>query len=408
MSDSILLSAGSNAHGQLSNNSLHDAHFFSPCSFTGCPPGTLPNNRKLVQVACGANHTIALLQRDTPDGELITELWGCGDGSSGQLGPSYASDESTSIFRQLDLALERNRISEYLPKMVCASWETTYVVLSAQGKPDVLISMGANDFGDLGIGAKRAGKLPAKDFHLVQFDHLEMSLLVVESMAAGQHHVVAKVKTALQDGTPADIVVGWGTSRHGQLGAVGKPFLLSPVIIPGHLGDAVVSAALGLQHTVFLHSSATLSGLGSNRKHQLEGVDIPTHVRGVDCTWNGTYVVTGDELSWTLLSTGNNANGQLGRGDAPDTRVAFPFTSETHRLLDIACGSEHVLASFVVRSSDAVEVWGWGWNEHGNLGIGTTDDVRVPIRIWPRETSMIPQGAITIWAGSGTSWIAIQ
>ncbi|KAJ7608781.1 regulator of chromosome condensation 1/beta-lactamase-inhibitor protein II [Roridomyces roridus] len=370
----MLISAGSNAHGQLSNGSLDDSHSFSPSSFHGFEPGVIPG--KLLDLVCGANHTITLLEiNDHP------ELWGCGDGSSGQLGPSYTREDST-IFKPLDLLLEKNGFAGYFPRLVCASWETTYIVLSSPDMPDTLISMGANDFGDLGIGAQ---KVPAKDFHVV---HPTDRPFIVESLLAGQHHVIAKLTTPSET-----LVVGWGTSRHGQLGnnLATKPFLSSPEIII--LPTPISSAALGHQHTVLLHSSGTLSGLGSNRKHQLQGIGECADIKGVACTWNGTFLLTHDQH---ILSAG-----QLGRETTTAlAHVKFPFTNATHRLTRIACGSEHVLACFVLR--DSSEVWGWGWNEHGNLGIGTTEDVCVPVRLWSGP------GDVGIWAGSGTSWIAVQ
>ncbi|KAF7347288.1 Secretion-regulating guanine nucleotide exchange factor [Mycena venus] len=408
----MLLSAGSNAHGQLSNTSLEDSHFFSPCSFSGCSPGILPAGWELLHLASGANHTLALLKSHQ---NANTELWGCGDGKSGQLGPSYQAGGESSMFRPLDLSLERHGLSGYLPRLVAASWETTYVVLSRGDVPDVVIAMGANDFGDLGIGAKRAGKLPAKDIHIVQFDHLtqngvsvDSSSLFIETLAAGQHHVVARLKT-----TAGYLTVGWGTSRHGQLGDVEKPFISSPAVIsPGRSDDGIVSAALGHQHTVFLYASGTVSGIGSNRKHQLDSIDAAAGARSVACTWNGTYITIDDEDdAWGLLSAGDNAKGQLGRDDDGHrhvARVEFPFTPATHRLLQIACGSEHVLTSFFVLASSTTEVWGWGWNEHGNMGIGTTQDVRLPVKIWPPQEAQAQSGRVGIWAGAGTSWIVVQ
>ncbi|KAJ7919383.1 regulator of chromosome condensation 1/beta-lactamase-inhibitor protein II [Mycena leptocephala] len=340
----MLFSAGSNPHGQLPNTSPDDSRVFT----------ILLSNRKLLHLAFGANHMLALLQ--------------------------LAGNTSRSW--------DRHGLTGYLPRLVAASWETTYAVLSRQGMADVLVAMGANDFGDLGIGAKRAGRLPAKDVHVIRFDHLsqngvavDSASLVVESLAAGQHRVLATLKT-----TAGDLAVGWGTSRHGQIGNVEKPFLSSPALISlGQSNDAIIHAALGHQHTVFLLASWTISSLGSNRKCQLDGIDGAARARSVACTWNGTYITTGDEDAWELLSAGNNANGQLGRGHhEPLARVEFPFTPATRRLLQIACGSEHVLASFMVLDSSTVEVWGWGCG---------------------RRSSQAQGGNVGIWAGSGTSWI---
>jgi protein ATS1 len=75
--------------------------------------------------------------------------------------------------------------------------------------------------------------------------------------------------------------------------------------------------------------------------------------------------------------------------------------------LEIACGSEHVLALVSHRNSECCEqVWGWGWNEHGNLGLGHTVDVPTPVRLWPPSDLDERVSSIQgIWAGLGTSWI---
>ena len=85
--------------------------------------------------------------------------------------------------------------------------------------------------------------------------------------------------------------------------------------------------------------------------------------------------------------------------------------------LEIACGSEHVLALSRRTTEDHRSVqqtlWGWGWNEHGNLGIGNTQDILVPVKIWSNSSPVVVSGSyfervhevIGIWAGVGTSWI---
>ena len=57
---------------------------------------------------------------------------------------------------------------------------------------------------------------------------------------------------------------------------------------------------------------------------------------------------------------------------------------------------------------------GWGWNEHGNMGLGHTEDVLVPTSI-PLSSFSIPSitneadppQIVGIWAGCGTSWVAL-
>lgn len=428
----VLLSSGSNAHGQLSNGSLEDSYKFIPCSFSGCPPGILPpGTRRVIHIASGANHTLVLLEIGVGGGEGRIELWGCGDGSSGQLGTVPQDAQMASVFRPIDLSLRYAELSDYHYKFICASWETTYIALSCEGKADILISMGTDDFGDLGVGGVKKGKgrQTATPFHIVDFDHLtidgtpvEKDSILVKSLVSGQHHVVVQLQGPLVNGTGVTFTVGWGTSRHGQLGNVvspsgrATPFLMSPKVVSiEDPHDRIIAHALGSQHTVFLHASGKVSGLGSNRKGQLQGLENIERATDLGCTWNGTYMLVSDDQGGTrILATGSHMHGQLGRELPADasgligTPGPFPveFPANSQRVKSLACGTEHVLA---ICSADGAgpglhaSVWGWGWNEHGNLGTGMTNDVLVPVRIWPDVgEDLVPVG---VWAGSGTSWI---
>jgi protein ATS1 len=79
---------------------------------------------------------------------------------------------------------------------------------------------------------------------------------------------------------------------------------------------------------------------------------------------------------------------------------------DARRVVDFACGSEHVLCVLESEGGHA-EVWGWGWNEHGNLATGSLDDVKVPVRIWPSLPAQAKEKVVGVWAGCGTSWIAV-
>ncbi|KAJ7576973.1 regulator of chromosome condensation 1/beta-lactamase-inhibitor protein II [Mycena floridula] len=373
-----LLASGSNAQGQLASGSTDDFHSFHPCIFS---PEFSTSDYELLAIVCGANHSLALLKNIGTD---TNEIWGCGDGTEGQLGPN----DSSATFRPIHVAPHR----DYSPKLIGACWQTTYIVFSRTGKTDILVSMGLDDFGDLGIGGVRG----AERVHIVKFDHLFKGDFTINSISSGPHHAVLFV-----DAEGRSLVVGWGTCRHGQLGSQSSAFISLPTIIDAPLAEA---AALGSQHTIFLNSSRRIFGCGTNKKGQVQGLDTLENVGSIGCTWNGTYAV----VDGMLYAVGSNTKGQLGRllPSSEPAPVDFPFTSSTHHLLQLACGSEHVLSRFSLNSSNETEVWGWGWNEHGNLGIGSVDDALVPVKIWPTKQS---QGtAIGIWAGAGTSWIQIQ
>lgn len=386
-----LLSCGSNAQGQLGNGTLNDRHRFLPCSFANHQVGSLPlGTTTVLSVATGANHTLVLLELS--GGEK--EIWGCGDGRKGQLGFAYQQSASTTTFQKLDLSFELSGKNQYSYKLIGATWETSYIVLSCDGgSQDMVLAMGSNDFGDLG-----AGTLGGKDkFNIIFLDD-------ITGMYTGQRHVVLRLG--------ASKLIGWGSSRHGQLGnTASKPFTSSPCMIslPSVTEESIRFVSLGMQHTMIVFGSGRLYGLGSNRKHQLDvAIAQPRHVLSLACTWNGTYVAFNDdgiEGKWEVLSSGNNSHSQLGRCADEQTvgKVAFPSTLDTQKsAVVLRSGSEHLLALV-----GDCEVWGWGWNEHGNHGVGHTDDVPLPTKIWPPERfahneSFRVYGA---WGGMGTSWI---
>lgn len=67
--------------------------------------------------------------------------------------------------------------------------------------------------------------------------------------------------------------------------------------------------------------------------------------------------------------------GRLGHGDARDVFIprAIPGLSGK-RVRDVACGDTHTLVS-----TFGAELWGFGRNQNGQLGLGHTDDEFAPI-----------------------------
>ncbi|KAF9650295.1 RCC1/BLIP-II [Thelephora ganbajun] len=408
-----LLAAGSNACGQLAIGSLDDAHHFTPCVFGDSPPGALPpNTQSILQLASGSNHSLILLRRIVSGGldKPRNELWGVGDGSKGQLGPSWRNrtSPSTSVFQPIDQVPDDYEITS-----IAAAWETSYIVFSRDGRDDVLMSMGADDFGDLGVGGTK--KQPNGKERLIHVVDLISSIgpiargtLKISELVAGLHHVVARLDYADIPGHTAQKLVGWGASRQGQLGIISRA-VTSPMEIKLQSPPRVAQIALGNQHTVLRHLDGSVTALGSDKKGQLSNISSLQAITTARCTWNGTTVVTTSDRTFLVSSSGTNEAGQLGRlseepGFAP---VDLDLGGKT---LDvIVCGSEHTLT--ILNSVDGYdEVWGWGWNEHGNLGTGDTSNVRTPMKLWPPSTGEVTlvNKPVLAWAGCGTSWILVD
>lgn len=441
-----LLSAGSNAQGQLGNSTFDDSHTFKSCSFAGSLPKTLPSHvTDVIDVTNGSNHTLALLEVMI-DEVKSTELWGCGDGKKGQLGPiykrRYTDQNSTMIFQNLAFtdAFDKLGLGGYTITAIGTTWETSYLALRKPGKRDLILSFGSNDFGDLGVGKDSGDRTVEKGtgIHVVSFSHIAVGgnairsaqSVAVEKLRTGQRHVIASLKVVWAGKEPMQILVGWGAFRHGQLGTVppsSKPFITStisrssatspleptyhsrPTLIMSLAApsDFVTEYSLGIHHSVFLHKSGHVSFRGSNRKNQTQGLDGCRNICDIKCTWNGSYMLTTD-ASPRVLSTGSNSHGQLGRAeDSSSWRVQLPIDEGGKRIRMLACGSEHSLVC-VADEQGGDEVWGWGWNEHGNLGVGHTLDSPAPLKMWPPPQ---PPGNFelhpvrNVWGGNGSTWI---
>jgi alpha-tubulin suppressor-like RCC1 family protein len=154
----------------------------------------------------------------------------------------------------------------------------------------------------------------------------------------------------------------------------------------------VVRVACGRAHTVAVDDRGRIWTLGDakNRHGQLgrrageeasepEVVELPVpspsspyRVESVSCGWHHTVVVLRrpDDGSALVYGWGRNDLGQLGTGsteNVPSPRRLF----EAHRggVQSVDCGSE-----FTSLVDDSGRVWSCGWNEHGNLAAGGASD----------------------------------
>ncbi|CAG7849356.1 SubName: Full=Uncharacterized protein {ECO:0000313/EMBL:CCA78072.1} [Serendipita indica DSM 11827] len=420
MSTCKLWAAGSNARGQLASGDDEDSHSFRLARFSvdekeqETVPGAMVS-----KVACGANHSLVLVAKNGSK----PALWGVGDGSMGQLGPGLSS---STVFRPIQLG-ETNLIDDIIS--IQAAWETSFVVQRGS-KVDQILVFGSNDFGLHGTGdVTHSSSSLSHHVGIVALSHLfshKVPTLRVVHLATGPRNAFA----VLEYDTPVGLMqmlVGWGAARHGQLEIhnhntssrrgprqVALPLRITTWTRP----TSVVDISVGSQHAIVLTSDGELLQLGSDGKSQLPGtMDFSSIIR-IGCTWNNTFVQRGVSASEVIITSyGKSAHGQAGRGEDKETagHVYLPPFLEIRQLV---CGSEHVLVRAQRETSGITELWGWGWNEHGNLGLGHTEDTLTPTLL--KSPCMTEdqcgktedasctcwQGVGAVWAGYGTSWIS--
>ncbi|XP_065336812.1 RCC1 and BTB domain-containing protein 1-like [Cloeon dipterum] len=101
----------------------------------------------------------------------------------------------------------------------------------------------------------------------------------------------------------------------------------------------------------------------------------------------GGFIGAGGELKFSIFaisrsggvfSWGENCDGQLGLGTKEYTKVPTKISGslEHKKVVQVACGGLHTLAL-----TSEGEVYAFGWNWYGQLGLGTKDNQSLPQRV---------------------------
>ena len=375
----ILSTSGSNAKGQLGLGDTDDRCEFEQVNIGG----------NVVAAACGANHTVVLLD----DGSV----WGCGSNEMGELGIIESLENKQIVgLRRLCLG-----ISDKVVSVHCA-WETTFLITESGG----VLSTGSNSFGQAGHGTLKT---------LNTFQEIK-GLPPVSKIASGGRHTLLIAKDD-------DSLWGCGSNRFGQLAVAIDSRPLDMTMIPSF--PAVEAISCGLHHSaVITKADARILVFGRNRHGQLghlpteypysaeplilevDSSHIPTEIY---CGWSATAILTS---GGTVFMCGSNKHGQLG-GESSELAEKCPQESmqlsnnifwklvavNTGKIKELSVGSEHSIAV-----DETNRILCWGWNEHGNCGLGHQEDVK-RVSVIEKPKNALP---VMITAGTGHSLLLLS
>lgn len=191
-------------------------------------------------------------------------------------------------------------------------------------------------------------------------------------------------------------VYTWGMNQFGQLGIGFTQNQSVPMLVTSLVGFNVVAVAAGSTHALAVDSNGGLYAWGNNSSGQLGAVGqfsfswVPAHVPSLT---DVVSVSAGGAHSLAVLANGNlfawgsNSHGQLGVGTGVSQTVVPTLVMGDTR--SVAAGLLHSL--FLLRDGT---LGGAGQNDFGQLGDGTTTD-----RFWPVGTQVV-SGVHAIAAGT--------
>jgi alpha-tubulin suppressor-like RCC1 family protein len=238
----------------------------------------------------------------------------------------------------------------------------------------LLFAWGNNDEGQLGLGPGWPTTIafPAEVFGSVCTGLISNTVAVAggggdPSTGEGGYSIAADSN---------GVVWTWGWNNSGQLGNCSENDQAAPSPITGV--SNVVSVAAGIAHTLALRADETVWAWGDNGYGEL-GMGGPTSaftnspVQSIGLTQivaiaaGGSHSVALDQ-NGNVWTWGDNYSGQLGLGaGGPSSYTTVPtLVSNLPNAIAIAGGYQHTIAL----TSDT-RVWTWGDNSWGQLGLGT-------------------------------------
>ncbi|XP_071517707.1 RCC1 and BTB domain-containing protein 1-like isoform X1 [Panulirus ornatus] len=241
-------------------------------------------------------------------------------------------------------------------------------------KDDDVYALGFNGSGCLGVGDQNSTMEPRKIEPLCQKK--------VKGIAYGSGpHVLAY--------TESGELYSWGHNGYCQLGNGSTNQGLTPYLVTTHLHNKrVTRVAAGSHHSLALTEEGEVLAWGQNNCGQVGSgttTNQPTP-RKVIASIGGRRVVDiacGQTSSMAVMDNGEvygwglNSNGQLGLGNNVNQHNACRVTAlQGVVITKIVCGYSHTLAL-----SDEGSLWAWGANSYGQLGTGNKANQCAPVRV---------------------------
>ncbi len=361
-------------------------------------------------LAGGGRHSVLC----TSDGRVLAAGWN----GHGQIGIRHNEEpgrrtKAHGVYEPVEVQGLKSGGRRLFCNKVAAGYATSYAV-TGEGK---VYSWGKGTFGALGQDFEE-DEDPEEDQFKARIVK-ELSQQTVTHISAGHQHCVAQ--------TFGNRTYAWGRNNFGQLGlgkeAMEAGWIGKPTEVKWRQNSEIVKRiSAGHNHTVCLieitrpdqRVEITVFAWGCVDDSRLGGVDprmhhVPQEVHNIttvvrknhwvlkDICAGGAHTLALEKYNGLVLAWGQGRYGQLGYGHVWDRADPVMITG-LRSVIDLKCGSRHSLALVDrVTTSDATdgELYAWGFNDYGELGLGDCD-----VRLQPHKvTGLINADVLAIGAG---------
>ncbi|KAK9675782.1 hypothetical protein RND81_11G030800 [Saponaria officinalis] len=231
----------------------------------------------------------------------------------------------------------------------------------------------------------------------------------VEQVTCGMRHTLVLTK-----GNVGDQLYGFGSNKRGQLGVLTDKIrsLNTPQPCLGFESAELVTVIANGDHSAAISADGRLFTWGRSFSGQSD-VCVPECLSSslsfnqAALGWNHGLLLTGDG---EVLMLGGRHHGALGEperiaharncSDSENSHLRKVPGLDGRKVVQIATGAEH---SAVITEDG--EIYTWGWGEHGQLGLGDTDDQTSPKSVDLKNVYNHDSSILRVYCGSGFTFV---
>ena len=284
----------------------------------------------LNNIVSSGDNTFTIFQN--AEGQSQVYAWGYN--CFGQLGLGH----NNAVVNRPTLLPFPDSLAHWTLNNIFASRNSAFAIFQNQGQSQVY-AWGANRFGQLGLGHNNRVTAPT----LLPFPD-SLANWTLNNIVCGENHFFA----IFQNAEGQSQVYAWGANRSGELGL-------------GHDNDVNRPSLLPFPDSL---ANWTLNNIVSSK--------------------NSTFAIFQNQGQSQVYAWGANRSGQLGLGHYNDMKrpslLPFPDSLANWTLNNIVSRGTSTFAIFQ-NAEGQKQVYAWGYNKFGQLGLGHNNSVHTPTLI---------------------------